>query len=65
MKINVALLFLLLNFVAFVAFVSSQKDNNFAPGRNTIVHLFEWHWDNIAQECENFLAPKGYAGVQV
>nr|O97396.1 RecName: Full=Alpha-amylase; AltName: Full=1,4-alpha-D-glucan glucanohydrolase; Flags: Precursor [Phaedon cochleariae]CAA76926.1 alpha-amylase [Phaedon cochleariae] len=42
-----------------------QKNNNFAPGRNTIVHLFEWHWDDIANECENFLGPKGFAGVQI
>ncbi|CAG9861149.1 unnamed protein product [Phyllotreta striolata] len=43
----------------------AQKDPHFAPGRNTIVHLFEWHWADIANECENFLGPKGYAGVQV
>ncbi|XP_056641155.1 alpha-amylase-like [Diorhabda sublineata] len=42
-----------------------QKDNHFASGRNTIVHLFEWHWDAIAAECENFLGPNGFAGVQV
>jgi len=30
-----------------------------------MVHLFEWKWDDIAKECENFLGPKGYAGVQV
>ncbi|XP_050507592.1 alpha-amylase-like isoform X2 [Diabrotica virgifera virgifera] len=45
--------------------VIGQKDNHFAEGRNTIVHLFEWHWDAIASECENFLGPKGFAGVQV
>lgn len=45
--------------------VFGQKDPHFADGRNTIVHLFEWHWDDIANECENFLGPKGYAGVQV
>lgn len=30
-----------------------------------MVHLFEWKWIDIANECENFLAPNGYAGVQV
>lgn len=30
-----------------------------------MVHLFEWKWADIARECENFLAPNGYAGVQV
>lgn len=32
---------------------------------NTFVHLFEWQWDDIAQECENWLGPKGYKAVQV
>ncbi|XP_008552028.1 alpha-amylase 1 [Microplitis demolitor] len=30
-----------------------------------MVHLFEWKWSDIAVECERFLGPKGYAGVQV
>lgn len=29
------------------------------------MHLFEWKWADIANECERFLAPNGYAGVQV
>src|SRR5262249_38138057 len=29
------------------------------------VHLFEWKWTDIAQECESFLGPEGYAAVQV
>jgi alpha-amylase len=29
------------------------------------VHLFEWSWDDIANECETFLAPKGFTAVQV
>lgn len=49
----------------FFVGVYTQKDPNFAGGRSTIVHLFEWKWDDIAAECERFLAPKGYAGVQV
>lgn len=31
----------------------------------TFVHLFEWNWEDIAQECENFLGPKGFAAIQV
>ena len=31
----------------------------------TFVHLFEWNWQDIATECEQFLAPKGFAAVQV
>ena len=26
--------------------------------RHVIVHLFEWPWDDIADECETFLGPK-------
>ncbi len=33
--------------------------------QTTFVHLFEWQWNDIASECENVLAPKGYAAVQV
>ena len=43
----------------------AQWDTNFESGRSGIVHLFEWHWDTIADECETFLGPKMFAGVQV
>ena len=33
--------------------------------RRVIVHLFEWPWPDIAAECESYLGPKGYCGVQV
>lgn len=39
---------------------SHQKTN-----RAGIVHLFEWKFDDIANECENYLAPNGFGGVQV
>lgn len=29
------------------------------------VHLFEWKWTDIADECENFLGPKGFDAVQI
>ena len=32
---------------------------------DVFVHLFEWRWADIAKECETFLGPKGYAGVQI
>lgn len=32
---------------------------------DVFVHLFEWRWDDIAKECEQFLGPRGYAGVQI
>lgn len=56
-------MFLLL--VAIIAIANAQFDPQQLPDRNTIVHLFEWKWDDIAAECENFLGPKGFAGVQV
>ena len=33
--------------------------------RRVIVHLFEWKWTDIANECEAYLGPKGYCAVQV
>ena len=30
-----------------------------------IVHLFEWSWEAVGRECEEFLGPKGYCGVQI
>lgn len=49
----------------FITSVLSQKNPHFTPNRNTIVHLFEWKWLDIAHECENFLHLAGYGGVQV
>ncbi|GDY26923.1 hypothetical protein AHAT_28130 [Agarivorans sp. Toyoura001] len=36
-----------------------------AAPRTAFVHLFEWSWEDVAQECETFLGPKGFAAVQV
>lgn len=55
----------LLLLVAIAAIANAQFDPQQWGNRNTMVHLFEWKWDDIAEECENFLAPKGFAGVQV
>uniref|UniRef100_A0A023EVZ4 Alpha-amylase n=1 Tax=Aedes albopictus TaxID=7160 RepID=A0A023EVZ4_AEDAL len=59
-----------MNFIAYfllslVTLVRSQFDTNQWNNRSGIVHLFEWKWQDVADECERFLAPKGYAGVQV
>lgn len=51
--------------LGFVAFSSAQLNPHFWTGRTGIVHLFEWKWADIARECENFLAPNGFAGVQI
>ncbi len=36
-----------------------------AGPRSVVVHLFEWRWDAIADECEAVLGPAGYRAVQV
>lgn len=53
-------------FVIFLLTKSTigQFDPHFIGNRQGIVHLFEWKWLDIAQECEDFLGPKGYGGVQ-
>ena len=37
----------------------------YSDGHDGMVHLFEWHWTTIAEECENFLGPHKFGGVQV
>ncbi|GLU46125.1 carbohydrate-binding module family 20 domain-containing protein [Nocardiopsis ansamitocini] len=32
---------------------------------DSIVHLFQWRWDSVAEECETTLGPNGWGGVQV
>lgn len=51
--------------LALLAVANAQFNTNYAAGRSGMVHLFEWKWDDIAAECENFLGPNGFAGVQV
>jgi alpha-amylase len=37
-----------------------------SPAQGTVfVHLFEWTWNDIAQECEDFLGPQGYFAAQI
>lgn len=43
----------------------AQHNPHTKHGRTAIVHLFEWRWADIAAECERFLAPNGFGGVQV
>ncbi len=45
--------------------VHAQYDPHFVGDRSVIVHLFEWKWEQIALECERFLGPMGFGGVQV
>ncbi|XP_053929627.1 pancreatic alpha-amylase-like isoform X2 [Cuculus canorus] len=43
----------------------AQYNPNTPSGRTSIVHLFEWRWADIALECERYLAPNGFGGVQI
>lgn len=43
------------------AYVSSGR----AAAGDVFVHMFEWRWTDIARECEVWLGPRGYKGVQI
>ncbi|XP_054870282.1 alpha-amylase-like isoform X2 [Amphiprion ocellaris] len=51
--------------VAVFGLSLTQHDPHFKYGRTSIVHLFEWRWADIAAECERFLGPNGFGGVQI
>jgi alpha-amylase len=53
---------LILWLLAVPAFAGPPAD---AGGRSVFVHLFEWRWDDVAQECETVLGPAGFSAVQV
>ncbi|XP_069188090.1 alpha-amylase [Procambarus clarkii] len=48
-----------------VSVASGAYDTPSCDGRQTIVHLFEWKWTDIALECERFLGDAGFCAVQV
>ncbi|XP_046578652.1 alpha-amylase-like [Haliotis rubra] len=55
-------------FLAFIlptALGSMYSNPNCVEGRTAITHLFEWRWADIADECERFLGPYGFCGVQI
>lgn len=43
----------------------AQYDPNYVPGRDVMVHLMDWKFSDIADECERFLAPKSFGGIQL
>lgn len=49
----------------FFTTYSYASSPNYAAGHSGIIHLFEWHWDTIADECERFLGPKKVGGIQI
>lgn len=56
---------ILINAIVAVHTNATHHDPNYLENRSVMVHLFEWKWNDIADECEQFLAPAGYGGVQV
>lgn len=55
--------FAFLSGLLFFVLINAQFAH--AQSRTAFVHLFEWSWNDIAQECEQHLGPKGFAAVQV
>uniref|UniRef100_A0A3B1ITS2 Alpha-amylase n=1 Tax=Astyanax mexicanus TaxID=7994 RepID=A0A3B1ITS2_ASTMX len=55
----------LLILVTLLGLSSAQFSPNMKDGRTSLVHLFEWRWADIAAECERYLAPNGFGGVQI
>ena len=43
----------------------TYRSSGKAAAGEVFVHLFEWRWTDIARECEVFLGPAGYKGVQI
>jgi alpha-amylase len=60
-----ALLATVLIIVAFVQVAPTAQASAPNPSRSVYVHLFEWKWADIANECETWLGTKGFGAVQV
>ncbi len=43
----------------------SDSSSKLRSNGDAIVHLFQWNWDSVAEECDDFLGPNGFGGVQV
>ncbi|BBM01747.1 alpha amylase C-terminal domain-containing protein [Microbulbifer sp. GL-2] len=61
MKKNIALRSLL----GGAGIVLGALSSSHVSAGTAFVHLFEWSWNDIASECENFLGPKGFDAVQI
>ncbi|XP_023225708.1 pancreatic alpha-amylase-like [Centruroides sculpturatus] len=55
----------ILLFLFLQAVLCSYYEPNTVPGKSVFVHLFEWRWKDVADECEQFLGPFGFGGVQI
>lgn len=52
-------------FLIFILSTIHTQAVSYGLNRVAFVHLFEWRWDDIAEECEQHLGPKGFSAVQV
>ncbi len=60
-----ASIFFALSKMSLSANASVLESNNLSNHGVTFVHLFEWKWKDVALECERYLGPAGYHGVQI
>ncbi len=44
---------------------TTYRASGHAAAGDVFVHLFEWSWNDIANECESQLGPNGFRAVQV
>lgn len=65
MMSSILLIFLLTSIYPNIQADSPWHDDHMLPDRSVIVQLFEWSFEDISLECERFLGPNGYGGVQV
>jgi alpha-amylase len=47
------------------ALAQTYRASGHMTAGDAFVHLFEWKWRDIANECEQNLGPAGFAAVQV
>jgi alpha-amylase len=47
------------------ALAPTYRASGHMAGGDVFVHLFEWKWRDIANECEQVLGPAGFTAVQV
>merc|ERR1719422_1126902 len=55
----------LLSLLSLHGAVEGYTETHCKDSKQAIVHLFEWSWDAVADECTKVLGPKGFCGVQV
>jgi alpha-amylase len=54
-----------LNSLIVICLVQADYTDPHCDGKQVIVHLFEWKFSDIANECERYLGKKGFCGIQV